>query len=161
MWIVAPLKFLFIFNNSQLKKSQMNYLKFSAIILLFLVSSCCNKVGKKTIEPAGTEELQPANIMKKENQNKLSPGTAEVICTITELSDTVKYMRIKVNAVSGYGMATRPIPPGTEMELAVSDEIKNRLKDKKEGEELNLIISQQNSMQSENIRWNLESIINQ
>lgn len=141
-------------------KSPMNYLKISAIILLFLVSSCCNKVGKKNIEPSGTEYMQPANIMKKENQNRLSPGTAEVICTLTELPNTENHLKIKINAVSGYGMATRPIPPGTEMELAVSEELKSRLKDKKQGEELNLIISQQKVMQSEDIRWNLESIIN-
>lgn len=137
----------------------MNYLKVSAIILLFFVSSCCNQVGKKTMEPSGNEEQQPANIMKKENPNKLSPGTAEVICTLTELPDTENNLKIKVNTVSGYGMATRPIPPGTEMNVTVSDELKGKLKDKKQGEELNLIISQESTMQSEDIRWNLVSII--
>lgn len=130
----------------------MTYLKGLLVIFLLLFSSCCNQYSKKSLEPSDNNEQLPANLMKDQNKGKLSPGTAKVISIIMERLKG-NNVKIRIKSVLEYGMTTKPIAPGSEMVLYVAQNLKPLLSNRNPGEEINLIILQQNMMNSDSLNW--------
>jgi|GEM_PF-6503208 len=138
----------------------MSYIK-AFLTMLLIMFGCCSQYSKKNNDSFDKQEQQPANIMKDRPQENLSPGTAKILSIIKELPDTTNIIKITVKSVLGYGMATRPIAPDTDMEVFLSEDLKARLSetDISEGQEVNLIISQEQGMQSEEVKWSVVNIL--
>ncbi|MBK8944757.1 MAG: hypothetical protein IPM32_05720 [Ignavibacteriae bacterium] len=89
--------------------------------ILFTFTNCCT-----TKNELKEEEI---SMVKKNNIMAIAPGTAEVLCTVTNIyeKENKSFCSVKVNSVKKYGPATKPISANSEIHIELKDSFKEKI----------------------------------
>lgn len=88
------------------------------IVALCLTLISCTSTGKdSTLKPASSPK-RPVSTTEK----SLAPGTAKVTAEVLTRTEKERFYvcSFRIKTVHGYGSATPPLPPGTEIKVAIS-----------------------------------------
>lgn len=137
---------------------RISILAFITAIFLLSATFSLSCAKKKMNGEAATQETQnvPANTNKlgMPESRPIPPNTALVSAIMESIEDAESHYRctLKIEAVHGYGAATRPIATGTTLEVLLPKSLVNDENSLQSKEPMQLSLSFQQVLQDKNVQ---------